>query len=111
MKKFILLLLIFFSICGILYAQEYDAKEICNAIFIIEGGENTNYPYGIKSIKCEGKNQCEKICLNTVKNNRKRFAIQKTEKDFLKFLQSRYCPNSEKLCENWLKNLKFYLVK
>jgi len=101
--------LIIVWVCSLAFA--YDTQEICDSIYIIEGGENTNYPYGIKSVKCEGKSQCEKICQNTIENNRKRFANQTKEKEFLKFLQSRYCPDSVKGCENWLPNLKFYLNK
>jgi len=113
MKKILILAtiwIIFVSIY-ICYADEYSTKEICDSIYIIEGGEKTNYPYGIKSVKCEGKTQCEKICQNTIVNNKKRFANQTKEKEFLKFLQSRYCPDSDKGCENWLGNLMFYLEK
>jgi hypothetical protein len=109
MKKIILTII--FLILTFPVRAEYSNQEICDAIFIIEGGNKTNFPYGIKSVKCEGKDQCEKICLNTVRNNRLRFANQTKEAEFLKFFQNRYCPNSEPMCESWLPNLKYYLEK
>lgn len=92
------------------WTKEYTDKEICDCIWIIEGGEKANQPYGInpKYIKCNSKQECEKICLNTIKNNRKRFANQTEESDFLTFLARRYCPPNWKI---WLKNLKWYLDK
>lgn len=111
MKKTFLLLLIFWLQCGILWA--YTDQEICDAIYIIEGEEKSSQPYGINPqyFKCETKGKCKQICLNTVKNNRKRYAEYgyKQYDTYLEFLASRYCPSSEYLCENWLPNLKFYL--
>ena len=110
MKIFILLLLIFLNLCNTLYAEEYNAKKICDIIYIIEGKEKANQPYGInpKYITCKSKNECEQICHNTVNNNKIRFKNQNKEKDFLSFLAKRYCPLNWKV---WLKNLKFYLNK
>jgi len=110
MKKIFLLLLIFFNFRVILYAEEYNAKEICNIIWIIEGDNKAKQYYGInpKYIKCNTKKECKQICINTVENNKIRFKNQKEEKDFLKFLAKRYCPFN---WEVWLKNLKYYLKK
>ena len=108
MKKFILLPLIFFSICGILYAQEYDAKELCSIIYIIEGKEKARQPFGIETIECKTFKKCQQICYNTVNNNKVRFKNQNEEKDFLVFLSKRYCYPNWKI---WLKNLKYYLTK
>lgn len=90
------------------YSQEYTTKEICQAIWHIEGGKNTKYPYGIKSVSCNGKEECKQICWNTIENNRIRYAQYgyKEFKTYLEFLASRYCPLSEDKCENWLPNLK-----
>ena len=92
---------------------EYSKEEICSAIYIIEGGDQTNYPYGIKSVNCDGKEDCKNVCFNTVVNNVRRYTTYgfTTHATFLEFLQSRYCPLSDKGCENWLPNLKFYLEK
>lgn len=114
MKKLLFLIIILLS-TNIIMAKDHDYtnEEICQSIYIIEGGQKTKFPYGIKSVKCTGKNECEKICLNTVENNRKRYSQYGYKKygTFLEFLQSRYCPLSDDKCENWLPNLNFYLKK
>ena len=91
-------------------SEEYSAQEICNAIYIIEGKEQARQPYGIETIECGSKRECEQICLNTVNNNRRRYAEygHKEYNTYLKFLASRYCPVNQ---ENWLRMLKFYLEK
>lgn len=110
------LALIFLVLCVILVSPvyAYTNQEICNAIWIIEGGEKAKQHYGINPdlFICD-KQECEQICLNTVRNNRKRYAEYgyKEHDTYLEFLQFRYCPNLEDLCENWLPNLKYYLEK
>ena len=116
MKKLIFLITLFLlTFCGILIAQEsiYSKEEICLAIWMIEGGKNTNYPYGIKSVNCNGKEDCKNVCFNTVENNRIRYKNygHKQYETYLEFLASRYCPITDEDCENWLPNLKFYLTK
>lgn len=113
MKTFLLIICLSLLFIGNAFSCEYTDEEICQSIYIIEGGEKTNFPYGIKSVSCNGKEECKKICLNTVRNNRKRFSDYgyREYKTYLEFLASRYCPKGEYLCENWLGNLKFYLKK
>lgn len=114
-KLFFSTVLFSFIFCGILIAQDrvYTKEEICSAIYIIEGGEKTNYLYGIKSVNCDGKEDCKNVCFNTVDNNIKRYNEYGHKKfgSYLEFLQSRYCPLSDKGCEHWLPNLMFYLEK
>ncbi len=107
---FIISLALFLLMINIVEGKEYTTKEICNIIYIIEGKEEANQQYGInpKYIKCNSKKECEKICINTVNNNKKRFQDQNEENDFLKFLARRYCPPNWK---SWLSNLKYYLDK
>lgn len=109
-----------FLICAILLScntaiaeQEYTNEEIAEAIFQSEGGYKTNYPYGIKSVYCNGIQECKQICLNTIQANRIRYAEYgyKTHKTYLGFLQSRYCPSSIRGCENWLPNVQYFLKK
>ena len=92
--------------------NEYSKEDICKAIYIIEGGDKTKYPYGIKSVFCEGKEDCKQVCYNTIINNKGRYLDYgyKTHKTYLEFLASRYCPEGD-LCKNWLPNLKYYLEK
>jgi hypothetical protein len=98
------------------YASEvtYTNEQIADAIYRAEN--SVKYPYGIKSIDTKGnKEYARKICLNTIRNNRKRFAKQSQYKDFISFLGSRYCPTTIKseysLNKNWVANVNFYLQK
>jgi len=113
MKTFFLIICLSILFIGNAFSCEYTNEEICQSIYIIEGGEKTNFPYGIKSVSCNGKEECKKVCLNTVRNNRKRFSDygHREYKTFLEFLTSRYCPKEEYLCDTWFTNLKFYLEK
>ena len=97
-------------------SQNYTDEQIINAIYKAEGSEKAKKPFGILSVPCEGYDSCRQICLNTVKNNRKRYADygHKDYDTYLEFLASRYCPigadNDPKgLNKNWLKNVRYFL--
>lgn len=103
--------------CQTAHAQETD-EQIVQAIYKAEGGEKTKYPYGIRSVRCESTQECKKVCLNTVKNNRRRFAEYGHKKfgTFLEFLASRYSPvgasnDPTGLNVNWIHNVKYFLAK
>ncbi|MES0334825.1 MAG: hypothetical protein SFH39_00485 [Candidatus Magnetobacterium sp. LHC-1] len=104
----ILLLLL---ICSQAFA--YTDAEIVDAIYKAEGGAKAQYLYGIRSVKYSTADEARRICFNTVKNNRVRFAKQTKYTDYLEFLASRYCPVG---CDNdrgankfWLRNVKHFL--
>lgn len=90
-----------------------DNNKIAEAIYKIEGGKNTKFPYGIKSINTKGnKEKAKRICLNTIKNNQIRFSnLSELERKkyhcFLDFLGSRYCPveSDPRGHKNWIKNI------
>lgn len=110
MKKLILVLLF----ATIAQAKENQFEVLANGIYQIEGGNKTAHPYGIKSIKTNGdKTYARKICLNTIKNNYKRW--QKTDKSisFLDFLANRYCPVQCDAVGNkhWKNNIKQFAQK
>lgn len=117
----ILVVLIIFLLTRPANAEEWSDDQIVSAIWHAEGGAKTKYPYGIRSVHCEGKSECRQVCKNTVKNNRKRFAQYGSREypDFISFLASRYCPTkgsnlskAEKaLNGNWYKNVMFFLRK
>jgi len=81
-----------------------DLNKIANAIYQIEGGKNTKYPYGIKSVKTAHPRQ---VCINTIRNNFGRWHESKSKLDFLTFLANVYCPRSVDLQgnSNWIKNI------
>lgn len=101
--------------------QEWTNTEIINAIYHAEGGEKAQFPYGIRSVSCESKSACRKVCENTIRNNRIRYAKTKPGQypDFISFLGSRYCPtrgrtltpSERRLNGNWKKNVLFFLNK
>ena len=119
--KYIISLVIGFVlalITFIAYGQNWTDEAIADAIYKAEGGVKAKKPYGILSVECNGEAECRVICLNTIRNNRKRYADYgyKTYDTYLEFLASRYCPigadNDPKgLNKNWLKNVLYWLNK
>lgn len=101
---------------------------IVNAIYRVEGGTKTKYPYGIKSVKVKDINDARMVCENTVRNNWKRFlkfhprgaagALTKGSEsdkdthrqvmhDFVIFLADVYCPIKSDIGGNvrWKNNM------
>lgn len=109
----IILLLCF---CLTARAEEYTDEQIVNAIYKAEGGIKAEYPYGIRSIQCDTVQECKQICLNTVRNQRKRHSSHNCGLSFLECLAKRYCPvnadNDPKgLNKHWLKNVMYWLER
>ena len=100
---------------------EEKVNELADAIFWAEGGYKTNFPYGIKSVRCNNEQECRRICKNTIRNNIKRYERannqdKQNKYSYLQFLQNRYCPTSGNLSASekalnghWLKNVKWFL--
>lgn len=95
---------------AVIFANAYpsDAK-IAHAIYHAENSHK--YPYGIKSIPTFGnKEYARQICLNSIRNARRRWELSGRRGDFICFLSRRYCPRKEhRLNKNWVRNVKFYL--
>ena len=98
--------------------NESYANTIVNAIYWAEGGKNAKKPFGILSVKCDGYEDCRRICYNTVRNNWKRYADLKPDKKrdilFLEYLASRYAPigaeNDPKgYNRNWMRNVEYFI--
>ena len=112
--KYLITLIIAFCLA---YNLVYGAtdEEIAQAIYMAEGAELASKPYGILSVPCDSKESCKVICLNTIRNNRKRYADYgyKDYDTYLEFLASRYapinCSNDNGTNQFWLKNVLFYL--
>ena len=118
MKIFLVALLLGFTTMA--RAEDYTDEQIVNAIYIIEGGPKAQFAYGIRSVKYSTVAEARRICFNTVRKNRKRYADYgyKQYPDYLSFLQSRYCPTRGKLSRAerelngyWLTNLRKQLAK
>lgn len=93
----------------------YTVNEYVEAIYKAEGGRQARFPYGIRSVNCEGKKDCENIARNTVINNFRRWKNSGKKVEYLQFLANRYCPVNGKLdngtCKNWEKNVTYFLEK
>ena len=112
----ILAALLFFT--NLARAEEYSYDEICDAIFLAEGGYNAKYLYGIRSVKYESETEAREICVRTVKRTVKtRFDVRcKGFVDPLECLANRYAPMSASndprgLNRYWLKNVRYFLKK
>lgn len=92
---------------------EPDYERLVDAIFPSEGGEKTEHPYGIKSVKVSGKQEARQVALNTVRNNYKRWQDAGGKwKDgkpvtYFEFLAKRFVPPEvdPKGHANWLINV------
>lgn len=111
------LLVIFICLIGFnCLAEKLDSKivdNLANAIYKLEGGSKTKYPYGIKSLPIKGSNKVNResyarnICKNTITNNYDRWQKAGRPGKFLVFLGSKYCPPSadRKGHKNWINNI------
>lgn len=118
--KYIFWVVIFTIFATLIYATcfAYTDVQIADAIYLAEGGAKAKVPYGILSVKVKDEAEARQVCLNSIRNNRKRYADygHKQYATYLEFLASRYCPigagNDPKgLNQNWLKNVKYFLEK
>ncbi len=118
--RYVLAVTIFTIFATIIYATcfAYTDAQIADAIYLAEGGARAKVPYGILSVKVKDEAEARQVCLNTIRNNRKRYANYgyKQYPDYLSFLASRYCPigvsnDPSNLNKNWLKNVRYFLEK
>ena len=89
-------------------------EQIANAIYRAEGGARACVPYGILSVKVKDAADARRICLNTIRNNRRRWQAAGRPGDYIDFLATRYAPIGAKndphgLNNNWAKNVKRFL--
>ena len=101
--------------CGVAFAgQVYSANQFCDAVYLAEGGIKAKKPYGVLSVRCDSEPECRQVCLNSYKNNIKRFSLQTRYTDFIDFFGSRWCPvgannDPHGLNKNWIKNVKYFI--
>jgi hypothetical protein len=88
--------------CPKVQAQEHTDDQIANAIHKTENSKK--YPYGIKSINTNGNEAyARKICLNSIRNARKRCEGQ----DLIVCMGKRYSPPATN--PNWVRLVKHFL--
>lgn len=106
--KLILLGILVASSC-LAKLPEADANKLVDAIYVIEGGAKTKFPYGIKSINTNGDiDKARRICFNTVQNNHDRWIKAGRPGFYIDFLANKYCPPSadKQGNLNWKKNVR-----
>ena len=97
--------------CSPLLASSDDA--IADAIYRAEGGAKARVPYGILSVRVHNEADARRVCLNTIRNNRKRWEKAGKPGEYLDFLADRYCPPSADPLGNkrWKANVRGILAK
>jgi hypothetical protein len=106
-----LFLLIFLLLTSVYAETNYTNDQIANAIYLTEGGTKTNYPYGI--LVYYKHTTPRQACINTIEHARRDW---NGKGDFIEFLGGRYCPigannDPRRLNKNWIKNIKYFLLK
>lgn len=106
----VILFLLIASTC-----HAYTDTQIVDAIYKAEGGSQATYLYGIRSVKYDSPEEARRICLNSVRNNIKRWEKAAKPEDFITFMSRRYCPvgcdNDWGCNKNWVKNVNYFLRK
>lgn len=89
--------------------------EITDAIYAAEGGAGATYLYGIRSVSYRNEAEARRICVNSIRNNIKRWAQAGKPGDFLEFMSRRYCPvgcdNDRGTNQYWVRNVRSFLLK
>jgi len=110
----VLLVVVFLTNQAVAQTSSNDLNLIVNSIYRIEGGDKTQYPFGIKSIKTNGNyEKARKICINTVNNTYNRWLHAGKTNNFFDFLADRYCPVADDKTGNfnWKRNIHSMLDK
>ena len=110
MKLLVICILITFKANAAL--QEVSVNKIADAIYTIEGGNKTKYPYGVKSVKTHGnKNKARNICIRTIQNTHNRWLQENKPINFLDYLANRYCPVQSDSSGNhfWRTNIRKFV--
>ena len=91
------------------YAQpDWTDAEIADAIYRAEN--SVKFPYGIKSIDTKGnKKYARKICLNSIRNARKRWIKAGQPEDFITYMGRRFSPPN--INPNWVRLVRYFLTK
>ena len=93
--------------------EKIDIPKICEAVRHAEG-VRSRYPYGIKSVKCEGINACRICCLRTIRHYYRDFikTHRFTVKEFVRYASRRYdSDDTRDVQEGWSKRVMWFYKK
>lgn len=81
-------------------------SRVADAIYRIEGGARTRWPYGIKCHR-HTLGVARRMCITTVSNSYASWLVRGQSGDFLHHLADRYCPPSVDPVgnRNWKRNI------
>lgn len=87
---------------------QVEADRIADAIYHIEGGSRTRYPYGVKAVRTRNPRA---VCVRTIQNAHDdwvRYGRPHGWPEFLPYLAWRYCPPEADPVGNrrWLANIR-----
>lgn len=85
-----------------------ECQRIADAVWRVEGGSHTRYPYGVVSIKTHSAAHARRICLVSIRNNWQRWEAAGRPGRFLDFMADRWCPavDSPQGNANWKRNMR-----
>lgn len=83
-----------------------DAGKLADAIYLAEGGKKARVPYGVLSVKVKNEADARRICLNSIRNNQRRFG-KVSDAEFIRLMADRWCPPSVDPAgnRNWKRNV------
>lgn len=81
-------------------------NTFADIVYRIEGGKKAKKPYGILSIPVKDEQSARKVCINSIKNNYKRWTTAGRTNCFIDFFVNRWCPSSSDFSgnKNWKSN-------
>lgn len=87
--------------------EPWEVDAIVEAIWVVEGGAGTRFPYGVKSVPVRDAAEAREVCARTVRRNYVRWGEAGRPGRFLDFLGDRYCPGAADPVGNvnWKRNM------
>ena len=88
--------------------ETLNYEKLATAIFYSEGGDRTNYPYGIKSVSCATKMECKAVCIKTIRHRWSLFKKHENNgiKNFIITLSRSYDSGDSRVGQAiWIKNV------
>jgi len=89
-------------------SAEINVERMADAIYRAEGGDKARVPYGVLSVKVKDKAEARRVCINSIRNNIKRWEKAGKPSTFVDFMADRWCPVASDPVgnRNWKKNVK-----
>lgn len=89
-------------------AETIDVERMADAIYRAEGGDKARVHYGVLSVKVKDKADARRICINSIRNNIKRWDKAGKPGTFVSFMADRWCPVASDPVgnRNWKKNVQ-----